>query len=52
MAGFAADFDCAAVDLPGYGWSPPSATMADYSIAALAATVSRLIEHQGKGPST
>jgi pimeloyl-ACP methyl ester carboxylesterase len=50
MAELAADFDCAAVDLPGYGWSPPAATMADYSIAALAATVSRLIEHQGRGP--
>jgi pimeloyl-ACP methyl ester carboxylesterase len=50
MAELAADFDCAAIDLPGYGWSPPPATMADYSIAALAATVSRLIEHQGRGP--
>jgi pimeloyl-ACP methyl ester carboxylesterase len=50
MAELAPDFDCAAIDLPGYGWSPPAATMAGYSIAALAATVSRLIEHQGRGP--
>ena len=50
MAELAADFDCAAVDLPGYGWSPPAATMAGYSITALATTVAALIEHQGRGP--
>jgi pimeloyl-ACP methyl ester carboxylesterase len=50
MAELAADFDCAAIDLPGSGWSPPPATMAGYSIAALAATVIRVIEHQGRGP--
>jgi pimeloyl-ACP methyl ester carboxylesterase len=49
MAELAPDFDCAAIDLPGYGWSPPAATMAGYSITALAATVSRLIEHRGRG---
>jgi len=50
MAELAADFDCAAIDLPGSGWSPPPATMAGYSIAALAATVARVIEHRGTGP--
>jgi pimeloyl-ACP methyl ester carboxylesterase len=50
MAELAADFDCAAIDLPGSGWSPPPATMAGYSIAALAATVIKVIEHQGWGP--
>jgi pimeloyl-ACP methyl ester carboxylesterase len=50
MAALAADFDCSALDLPGYGWSPPPATMAGYSVAALAATVTRLIEQQGRGP--
>lgn len=50
MAELAADFDCAAIDLPGFGWSPPPATMAGYSIAALGATVIKVIEHQGWGP--
>jgi pimeloyl-ACP methyl ester carboxylesterase len=50
MAELAADFDCAAVDLPGYGWSPPPATMAGYSIAAHTATVVRVIERRGNGP--
>jgi pimeloyl-ACP methyl ester carboxylesterase len=50
MAELAAEFDCHAVDLPGSGWSPPPATMAGYSVAALAGTVIKLIEHRGRGP--
>jgi len=50
MAEIAGDFDCDAVDLPGSGWSPPPATMAGYSIAALAAVVTRVIEQRGRGP--
>jgi pimeloyl-ACP methyl ester carboxylesterase len=50
MAHLAGDFDCDAVDLPGSGWSPPPATMAGYSIAALAGTMVKLIEQRGRGP--
>jgi len=50
MAELAPDFDCAAIDLPGYGSSPPPATMAGYSIGALATVVAKVIEHQGRGP--
>jgi pimeloyl-ACP methyl ester carboxylesterase len=42
-------FDCDALDLPGSGWSPPPATMAGYSVTALAATVAKAIECRG-GP--
>jgi pimeloyl-ACP methyl ester carboxylesterase len=38
---------CAAIDLPGFGSSPPGS---DYSINAHAATVVQLIEEQGLGP--
>jgi pimeloyl-ACP methyl ester carboxylesterase len=44
MAELAADFDCAALDLPGSGFSPPPRTGAGYSVSALAGTVIRLIE--------
>jgi pimeloyl-ACP methyl ester carboxylesterase len=44
MAELAPDFDCAALDLPGSGFSPPPKTNAGYSVSALAGTVIRLIE--------
>jgi pimeloyl-ACP methyl ester carboxylesterase len=44
MAELAAEFDCAALDLPGSGFSPPPRTGAGYSVSALAGTVIRLIE--------
>ena len=44
MADLAPDFDCAALDLPGSGFSPPPKTSAGYSVSALAGTVIRLIE--------
>ena len=50
MAELAPDFDCAAVDLPGSGYSPPPAKRSGYSVKALAATVIRLIETLGRGP--
>ena len=50
MAELAPDFDCAAVDLPGSGFSAPPARRSGYSIRALAATVIRLIEALGRGP--
>jgi pimeloyl-ACP methyl ester carboxylesterase len=40
---------CDALDLPGFGDSPPRAD-GRYSIAALAQTVSALIERRGRGP--
>jgi pimeloyl-ACP methyl ester carboxylesterase len=50
MAELAPDFDCAAVDLPGSGYSAPPAKRSGYSIRALAATVIRLIETLERGP--
>ena len=50
MAELAPDFDCAAVDLPGSGYSPPPAKRSGYSVRSLAATVIRLIETLGRGP--
>jgi pimeloyl-ACP methyl ester carboxylesterase len=50
MAELAPDFDCAAVDLPGSGSSPPPAKRSGYSIRSLARTVIRLIETLGRGP--
>ena len=50
MAELAPDFDCAAVDLPGSGFSPPPAAVAGYSVSALAGTVIRLIEALGGEP--
>jgi pimeloyl-ACP methyl ester carboxylesterase len=50
MAELAPDFDCAAVDLPGSGYSAPPAKRSGYSIRALAATVIRLVETLERGP--
>jgi len=50
MAELAPDFACAAVDLPGSGFSPPPAAKRGYSITALAGTVIRLIEALDAGP--
>jgi pimeloyl-ACP methyl ester carboxylesterase len=50
MAELAPDFDCAAVDLPGSGFSPPPATSVGYSVTGHAAAVARLIETLGSGP--
>jgi pimeloyl-ACP methyl ester carboxylesterase len=50
MAALAPGFDCAALDLPGSGYSAPPAKRSGYSIRALAGTVSRLIETQQRGP--
>ena len=47
MADLAPDFDCAAVDLPGSGFSPPPKTKTRYSVGAQARTVIRLIEALG-----
>jgi len=44
MGELASDFDCAAVDLPGSGFSPPPRTRSGYSITAHAGTVIALIE--------
>jgi pimeloyl-ACP methyl ester carboxylesterase len=44
MGELAPDFDCAAVDLPGSGFSPPPQTRSGYSITAHASTVIALIE--------
>jgi pimeloyl-ACP methyl ester carboxylesterase len=49
MAELAPDFDCAAVDLPGSGFSPPPRSGAGYSVSALAGTVIRLIETLAAG---
>jgi pimeloyl-ACP methyl ester carboxylesterase len=40
---------CEALDLPGFGYSPPPAD-ADYSVDARAAAVVALIEHRGNWP--
>jgi pimeloyl-ACP methyl ester carboxylesterase len=50
MGELAPDFDCAAVDLPGSGFSPPPKTGAGYTVTAQAATVARLIETLDAGP--
>ena len=50
MAELTAGFDCAALDLPGSGFSPPPAVKSGYSITALAGTVIRLIEALDRGP--
>jgi pimeloyl-ACP methyl ester carboxylesterase len=51
MAELVPDFDCAAVDLPGSGFSPPPAAGSGYSVGALAGTVIRLIEALGSDPN-
>jgi pimeloyl-ACP methyl ester carboxylesterase len=50
MGALADGFSCTAVDLPGSGFSPPPATPAGYSIAALARTVGKVIEERLPGP--
>jgi len=50
MAELAPDFDCAAVDLPGSGFSPPPAKRSGYSVRSLAKTVIALIETLERGP--
>jgi pimeloyl-ACP methyl ester carboxylesterase len=50
MGELAGEFSCAAVDLPGSGFSPPPATPAGYSIRALAQTVGQVIEERLPGP--
>jgi pimeloyl-ACP methyl ester carboxylesterase len=44
-----ARFDCAALDLPGFGDSPPRPD-GRYSMGALAQTAAAVIERQGRGP--
>jgi pimeloyl-ACP methyl ester carboxylesterase len=44
MGELAPDFDCAAVDLPGSGYSPPPRTRSGYSITAQAGVIIALIE--------
>jgi pimeloyl-ACP methyl ester carboxylesterase len=44
MAELVPYFDCAALDLPGSGFSPPPRKIAGYSVSAQAGTVIRLIE--------
>jgi pimeloyl-ACP methyl ester carboxylesterase len=50
MAELSPDFACAAVDLPGSGFSPPPRRPSGYSVTALAGTVTALIEALGAGP--
>lgn len=50
MGELAGDLGCAAVDLPGSGFSPPPAAPAGYTIAGLARTVAKVIEEQLPGP--
>lgn len=49
MAELRPRLDCVAVDLPGYGESPPPPD-GKYSITAQARTVATLIERQGRAP--
>ena len=44
MAELVPDFDCAALDLPGSGFSAPPKSSGGYSVSALAGTVIRVIE--------
>ena len=50
IAELAPEFDCAAVDLPGSGFSAPPARRSGYSVRALAKIISRLIEALDRGP--
>jgi pimeloyl-ACP methyl ester carboxylesterase len=50
MAELSPDYACAAIDLPGSGYSPPPRRPSGYSITALAGTVTALIEALGAGP--
>jgi pimeloyl-ACP methyl ester carboxylesterase len=49
MARLAGSVDCQAVDLPGFGWSPPPADR-DYSVTAQARAVIRHLDASGRGP--
>ncbi|MFF5702118.1 alpha/beta fold hydrolase [Streptomyces sp. NPDC012794] len=49
MEQLAASVDGEAVDLPGFGWSPPPADR-DYSVTALARAVIRHLDAAGRGP--
>ncbi|MFI5827058.1 alpha/beta fold hydrolase [Streptomyces sp. NPDC051578] len=49
MEQLAGDVDCEAVDLPGFGWSPPPADR-DYSVTGLARVVIRYLDAAGRGP--
>lgn len=50
MAELAGEYDCAAVDLPGAGWSPPPASRAGYQVSSQAQVVTEVIERLGRGP--
>ncbi|MFE3581895.1 alpha/beta fold hydrolase [Streptomyces vinaceus] len=49
MAQLEDSVDAEAVDLPGFGWSPPPADR-DYSVTALARAVIRHLDAAGRGP--
>lgn len=49
MAGLADAVDGEALDLPGFGWSPPPADR-DYSVTGLARAVIRHLDAAGRGP--
>ncbi|AWZ04578.1 MULTISPECIES: alpha/beta hydrolase [unclassified Streptomyces] len=49
MARLADSVDGEAVDLPGFGWSPPPADR-DYSVTGLARSVIRHLDAAGRGP--
>ncbi|MFD3872357.1 alpha/beta fold hydrolase [Streptomyces sp. NPDC058623] len=49
MEQLADSVDAEAVDLPGFGWSPPPADR-DYSLSALARAVIRHLDAAGRGP--
>lgn len=50
MGELAPGFDCAAIDLPGSGFSPPPATPDGYTVRSLAGTVARAIAESQPGP--
>jgi pimeloyl-ACP methyl ester carboxylesterase len=50
MAELLPDFECQALDLPGFGYSPPPADERGYSITAQAGVVTKLIEQLYSGP--
>ena len=47
MGLLAGSLDCAALDLPGFGWSPPGPS---YSLRTHVRAVITLLERQGRGP--
>jgi pimeloyl-ACP methyl ester carboxylesterase len=47
MGLLAPTFDCAALDLPGFGWSPPPTS---YALRTHVRAVINLLERQGRGP--